>query len=620
MSGSFEGKIISTNSSIRDKNFRAFFERYGEYPLIDPGENEIYLLEKAKNNEAVLFVRDKTTGSGVRMNSLYSPSHEAGVWASKYEVLNRNASVVILGFSTGVFLRALMKHMRPNTNFFLYEAEEGLFSYICKVLDISDIIADQRVNLYITDKQRSRMQQALLFDVATYRPETIGVITPGYADNKEFSGMCDAMRIYATSLRNYQRNRGRNALRCKMYSWNHMWKSSTIVDFMKLIPEDIPAVIVSAGPSLRKNVDVLQRIKNHALIICTDRSLSVLDERGIEPDLIASVDAEKSSAYLDFEVARNKNLLCTYQLNTETQKMYNGRCIFYCGYDWEKALLGDKCDNGNGFDHGGNVAGSTFSICRIMGIKTIILIGQDLAYLDGKHHADDIEEGVPDTEIREVQGIDGNPVKTCDMWVNFRNFFERQIAMYPDLNVIDATEGGALIRGSKIMSLSEAADNICVKEYDLDKIFEKLPAAQSIEEYQESVKIMHDWMEDLDRIKDISGRLVEIFGQLIKICRYQDMNDSKYDKKLRKMNELRTEIVRMVINSALESYWVEDIYSIPGKALVIGNKEEAISVFEEAIKYYEKLPEDCQSLKNELDEAIKAGLRDCREYFGDTSF
>ncbi len=598
------------NEKIREKNFELFKQRYGAELTIDPDEDEKYRMEEAEDGEIVLYIRDVTPGQDLRLNSIYNPSYEAARWAEKQEILNRRTTLVILGFSTSVFVRALFKKLRPDSVFFVYEPLEDLFSFVCAFADLSDIITEPRIRLYVTENQRKNISNDMIHDLATFRPESKGIITPFYSENEAFNKLCHEMENVMGTTACYQQDRGRNALRCRMFAWNHMRNAHILADLRDRIPKDIPLIIVSAGPSLRKNAEVLKRIKGHAFILSTDRALMVLDEYDITPDAVISLDAEKSPDFMNVKVAQNIPVICSYQLNSESQKLFYDRRIFYHALGYEYDLIGPKVEAQNGLDQGGNVSGGAFTVCEFLGIKTVILIGQDLAFLNGKHHADGRNDGVPLTAAKEIKGINGEMVLSNDMWIGFRDFFERRIAANPDMRVIDATEGGALIEGTEIMTLAEVADKVCTKEYDLQKIFDDLPNAQSDKEYEEMLEREEQWLEQLDMIAENSKELEVLSRQLLRISKYQSIDDAAATKKLNKMDKLRLEIYETRINTLMEEFWIEDLYSIPDYTFMVRNNEEAIPVFESAMKFYGKYPEDCMSLKKELQEAIAKGKED----------
>ncbi len=603
--------MITKSEELREKNFRAFEKRYGIRPLIDSDEDKNYRIGTSKNGLPVLFICGAAPGGDLRMNSEYDPDYEAERWAEKFEFAKRRTTVALLGFGTGAHLSALAAKMRPDTVFLVFEPQEDLFSFICAFEDLTSIIESPRVQLFVTKKQRGLYVNEMINDIVTFKAETQAISTPFYATNSEFNESCEAIKGIMIGQRNYQRDRGRMSIKCRMYAWNHLRNAAILPDLRDAIPKGIPAVIVSAGPSLNKNVDVLKKIKGHALIMCSDRALAILDEHGIEPDMVLSAEPGKDPAFLKYDVATDIPFLCSMQANSESQKLFEGRCIYFHMLHYEDSLLGAKVEaDMHGLDLGGNVSGACFVACEKLGIKTIILIGQDMAYLGDKHHADDSDSGGDDArklETIELPGVAGGVVKSCAMWREFRDFFERRIKLNSELRVIDATEGGALIRGSEVMTLEDVAKNVCTDSYDLKGIFNNLPRAQTQEEYEEFIKRLTQWTKDLDHIAENSKELVDLCSQLLNVCKYQDITDPKYKKKIIRLDKLRSEIIYSTVNALLEEYWVEDMYSIPDITFMLRNNEESIPVFESAIKYYSHLPEDCEGLKDEILKSIEEG-------------
>ena len=65
---------------------------------------------------------------------------------------------------------------------------------------------------------------------------------------------------------------------------------------------------------------------------------------------------------------------------------------------------------------------------------------------------------------------------------------------------------------------------------------------------------------------------------------------------IKHLNELRKRLHSMEMNSLLEEFWVEDMYSIPPQVLVMTTRNMAIQVLSEAKNYYEKLAENAITL------------------------
>ncbi len=590
---------MRTDESLRKKNFDAFEKRYGFRPAVDPNENEKYSMLRAQNGEPVLCINDASTGKRFRLHSEYDPEYEADVWAKKYDLVYRKTTVAVLGISCGYFLVALINRFRPDTMFFVFEPEESLFSYICGFIDLTRIISHNRVKLYICDRQYNAMSDDMLLDQAAFKPDTKAITTPYYSKNELFSGICHRIEAQAATKMIYQAGLSRLSLKNRLYAWTHMDKSYFLSELKGKIPENISAVIVASGPSLNKNVDQLKRIKGHALIICVDRSVSVLEKHGIEPDLIITLDPEKSTDYFGTEILKNSYLIISYQANTDAQKLFENRRIFYHALSYERELLGEGAGS-QGIDQGGNVAGGAFVVCTLLGIKRITLIGQDLAYDGNKHHADDVEEGDPIVSQRTIEGIDGKPVQSNEMWISFKNFYERQIEINPELEVIDATEGGALIKGTKIKKLSEVADDISEESIDFCGIIKNIKKAQNKEEREITISKLRNWVSDLEEIGSFSDEMVILIDQLINICKYQDITDISCKIKINRLNELHINIMSKTVNALMEDFWIRDVYSIPDKMFILRNNEEALLVLEAILPYYSNLHEDIDSLKEEI--------------------
>lgn len=82
-----------------------------------------------------------------------------------------------------------------------------------------------------------------------------------------------------------------------------------------------------------------------------------------------------------------------------------------------------------------------------------------MAFTGGFDHASDTAQmkAVDDTSVvyRKVKAIAGGYVNTSKGLDVFRLWIEKRIEGIKDIEIIDATEGGALIKGMKIMPLSE---------------------------------------------------------------------------------------------------------------------------------------------------------------------
>jgi len=238
----------------------------------------------------------------------------------------------------------------------------------------------------------------------------------------------------------------------------------------------MPAVTVASGPSLNKNMHLLRELRDRALIICCDASLKPLMNRGIRPHIVVTMERTDGTDFFYENVPDFEGMYLAFcpLVRPRTFDSFKGRKIIvhrtFLQFEW---LHHDKGQ----LLVGPSVANMAFTVAQKLGCDPIILTGQDLALAeDGDTHVQEMPFGECDTyyhkDILEVEGNDGNPVKTSKTWFHFRKAIEEDVNYYPG-RCINATEGGARIRGTEIMRLEEAIERYCQKKIYPEAIIEK---------------------------------------------------------------------------------------------------------------------------------------------------
>ena len=80
-----------------------------------------------------------------------------------------------------------------------------------------------------------------------------------------------------------------------------MEHANLVTELGKILPRDIPVIIVSAGPSLDKNIEELRRAKGHSLIFAVDTAMKYLLAKDIIPDLAITIEPIKPMANYEDE-------------------------------------------------------------------------------------------------------------------------------------------------------------------------------------------------------------------------------------------------------------------------------------------------------------------------------
>ncbi|MDU4959248.1 MAG: 6-hydroxymethylpterin diphosphokinase MptE-like protein [Sporomusaceae bacterium] len=226
----------------------------------------------------------------------------------------------------------------------------------------------------------------------------------------------------------------------------------------------LPAILVSAGPSLNKNIHLLQEAKTKALIIAVGSAMTILDSHGITPHLRMAFDGNQENRLLFDHVDTAKcPLIYSDSLYHEILPLYSGeklKMVLNTDYLTQYVRKQQQRQSillSSGF----SIANIAFDMVCKWGCPAVILVGQDLCYTDYAVHADGSWTdgiGLADSEQRiSAQDIYGKDVLTNTGYLGMKNLFEDLIRGYR-VHCINATEGGLQIAGSQNKTLRQVLD------------------------------------------------------------------------------------------------------------------------------------------------------------------
>ncbi|MFA9376170.1 MAG: motility associated factor glycosyltransferase family protein [Lachnotalea sp.] len=225
---------------------------------------------------------------------------------------------------------------------------------------------------------------------------------------------------------------------------------------------DVPAIVISGGPSLDRNIQDMIKYKDKVekcFIITGSRTVGALIKNNIIPDMIVSVDPvdanyEMMKDYLDLDVPMafyefsNRYLIKDYK----GKKIYISLLFSQTIADLNKLL---------GVYSGGSVAHACIDLANMMGCSPILFVGQDLAYTDHKHHADsathDYDKTLNYRAQMMVKDVFGKQVSTTITLDHFRRRLEDYITAYQEQKRIEFINCsyGADIKGAPHKELEE---------------------------------------------------------------------------------------------------------------------------------------------------------------------
>ena len=256
----------------------------------------------------------------------------------------------------------------------------------------------------------------------------------------------------------------------------------------------VPVILISAGPSLDDNINKVKSYQNNAIIVCVDLALYAVQQAGITPDFVVTVD---SSIFISemWKICdtRGLKLICPTTSHPFTIDLWEGDIFFYNQIDSpynEKGFVLSYLINPT--SHYGNipnkyfVGASALQFLQIFRPYKIILLGFDFAYKENKIYCNGVMEsrvhylyGTEQYQIEkenkitkilsEAITVDG--ISTSEILSNlYLSTFIHMVEAL-QLDVVNSTEGG-LLQLNK-MNLSDSLNEYCktpIKKWDTTKI------------------------------------------------------------------------------------------------------------------------------------------------------
>lgn len=554
------------NKSIYEKNMAALREKYPVWASLleevkRKKRNFDVIVEESLMGDVILKVRQD--GKVLYLNGKYAPSAVIDRWFEQQGEIGEYAPIVIIGIANGEHIRQIIERAPRTSNILIYEPSFELFRRAMQEVDLSFIFQpDIPVGIIVEDINPHEIDAYFNHFISYDNMALLKYYISGnYRElfTEQVESFVTRMTKYITDIQvtwdtvlRYADVRAVNVLA----NLHHLYEGYSMAELFGMLPEDVPAIVVSAGPSLNKNIMDLKKAVGKACIIATDTAMKPLLNAGIVPNLFVIVDGLKPELLFQHKDISKVPMVTMTGVSTEPMACHKGKKFFYpatSGLENEiMARLKEKDENSPGLPNlmtGGSVATSAYSLALNMGARTVILVGQDLAMTGNKTHADGtFQDKMDDIDVEskeyfEVESVDGGKVLTRADFKLYLDWFEKYIKMWTHITTVDATEGGALIHGSKVMTLKNAVRKYCKREFNVkwhidhcSKLFvgDKrdmvldffINTPEKLEEVQKKAREGLGYYERLEELvkkhKDSDKQLGKVLKKIKKMNRYME--------------------------------------------------------------------------------------------------
>ncbi|WIF93891.1 motility associated factor glycosyltransferase family protein [Caminicella sporogenes] len=500
-------------NQIYQYNISVLKEIYGEkiIDILANKSDEEIIVEEAKDGSYTLKII--IDGQLRYITSKYAPLREAKKFVDNIKKYDYETLFIVFGMGLGYHVFELSKLLGENNKILVIEPSISIFKKSMEINDWTDLIKKRKIFFFI-GKDIELIKQFYDSHINELNVSNIEFLVFSHYDKffsqiyrkivKKLKECIEDIQVSICTLKYFS-----NQLNYNLFKNLKEIIKGNNVKLLKNKFKDIPAIIVSAGPSLDKNIMQLKKAQNRAVIIAGGRTLKPLLDNNIKPDIIVSLDPG-IGAYnvikdnLDKEIP----LVTTVISQSDIIREYRGKKYFSNvleSMELVNYLLSREIDR---ISQGGSVANMSLSLADYMGCNPIMFIGQDLAYTDGKIHAQnstyefDSNNKNLGKDLIEIEDIYGNKVYTSKVWLSFLRWFELYIRENPEKEYIDATEGGAKIDGTKIMTLKESIEKYCIKEVNIAEIFKNIDNS--------SLDFIGKITHSLKRLKELKKNLIEV--------------------------------------------------------------------------------------------------------------
>lgn len=617
-----------SNQSIYEKNIESLKKDYTDIceGIKECGDEHV-ILDKSVHDEDIFAI--EKNNRLYYLNSRYNDDEFAETWVEQYKGVNYQAVFIIFGLSNFTHVKKLLEITELTNPILLYEPDKEIFKKSIQTVDITEIVETDNVLLCVRELNDNYLTEFILFALNYAK---IGLVNyccmPNY-DNlyltewrnlvKDIKSRFESLIMSRNTLIAFSKEFIINMLHnCEdminQYSANQLKDEAQKIENI----EQIPAILVSAGPSLDKNIEDLKQAVGKSVIIAVDTALKTLVKHKIKPDIVVTVDSHKPPVlFMCSEFSDIPMLVCSNS-NKELWTIHSGKRFYFDEPNSYMSYL-HKTIKGKGIqplETGGSVANNAFSAIHVLGFKKIIMVGQDLAYPNNRMHTDDAYGGTEEVDNRkqyfEVEDVFGGMVTTESNMDLYRKWFEDQIVRYKDLKVIDATEGGAKIAGTEIITLKEAISRECKTPIQFKEIIDKIPPLFNEEEREILKNKIAALPEELDKAEKKIRQGIRNYEKMEELYRKGKIAAKEFknlanktEKIIKYLEEDSVMHLVAVCNQAAEHELLSRVYQVKEDL-----KDEIRDITTQGIKMMNSYIEGIKSLRSDFEGKDKVQKED----------
>lgn len=411
------------------------------------------------------------------IHSQENPEQEARDLIGQYQNMEEHSDILFYGLGLGYQIKAFIEQY-PNIPFSIYEpVPEVFYQFLCHA-DLKELPLHLLKNIYLESKPEDMDVYSSII-VKQIRSSILMIELPSYqsifAKKRQafFSNFAGLIAEHRHSLATYSAFEKRWTIN-SLNNFTRVLNTPNIILEKKGCFRNKPALLVASGPSLQEEIETLRIIKERGLayIFSVGTAVNTLIQNDIYPDAACTYDPSKENQIVFQGIQANNiksiPLIFGSTVGYETLKYPGPQMHMLINQDILAAfyLKAKSREDLDFIADAATIAVIALQLLNTLGFSPIILVGLNLAFRDGMNYAPnstffplEASQEELDTAMM-VKDVNGNQVACSYSFNGMRRQIEVYLEQHKHLEVINTTQYGADIEGTRFQSLSELVGSI----------------------------------------------------------------------------------------------------------------------------------------------------------------
>lgn len=471
--------------------------------------------------------------------------------------------IFVYGFGQGLGIADLLE-MYPNRWLFVYEPDEEAFMESMQNYDFRDLLSHPNLHWLSVGESQLNM---LFYLVCSYMQQEMAFVALRHYLDHDMDVLHDIKKKFTEYSFTFNSNKKteeffrQDWIRNSLYQMPSMLTSPSI-EQVKDSFKGFTAVITASGPSLQKDIEWIERLKSHALVIAAGSSIQALVKHDLRPHMTVIMDGNEinnkvfkdpktleaplfhtSSAYYEISARKHNHLIYSVMGNDEFSQ-------YLMGLTKEDISISSTP----------TVAGTAIQAAIRLGATRIIMMGQDLSFPDNQYYSDGVGHVeakhtaiTVQTATQKILNVKGTYNVTDSSFMFMKDSLEEIINAYPTIEFINTTKNGAVIEGTTWMPIEEAFTLIADQHVEPNPIESLIEQSKSEITYSKKEYVQNKISYVVNDLKEMKKEIVDIQKLMSKIEEHSRTKPMKAQKTL--------ELIEQKWGEIANREWFEPIFN-----------------------------------------------------------